>query len=208
MYKWFAYGPADATATPSSLASVKSRMVCLSGAGLPRLSWKRPLNRCSSSNSSNRQAVVPGRKKLQMRKLDGIQDLSRTAWIRHHKKMTLQMFGTFTSDRRQPDTEAGHGLANVGTEKEKRSPRKWLWATVIEDLKANVLTWDEATQLALDGDAVLPDERMHMDELRSKVSNPNSWRAQCWLVACRSSLDRWQHRWLVSPELCVLTCGV
>jgi len=40
-YKWFAYGPANATATPSSLASVKSRMVCLSGAGLPRLSWKK-----------------------------------------------------------------------------------------------------------------------------------------------------------------------
>jgi len=33
-----AYGPTDATATPSSLASVKSRMVYLSGAGLPRLS--------------------------------------------------------------------------------------------------------------------------------------------------------------------------
>jgi len=27
--------------TPSSLASVKSRMVYLSGAGLPRLSWKK-----------------------------------------------------------------------------------------------------------------------------------------------------------------------
>ena len=40
-YKWFAYGPADATATPSSLASVKSRMVYLSDAGLPRLSWKK-----------------------------------------------------------------------------------------------------------------------------------------------------------------------
>ena len=39
--KWFAYGPADATATPSSLASVKSRMVYLSGVGLPRLSWKK-----------------------------------------------------------------------------------------------------------------------------------------------------------------------
>jgi len=39
--KWFAYGPADATATPSSLASVKSRMVYLYGAGLPRLSWKK-----------------------------------------------------------------------------------------------------------------------------------------------------------------------
>ena len=39
--KWFAYGPADASATPSSLAPVKSRMVYLSGAGLPRLSWKK-----------------------------------------------------------------------------------------------------------------------------------------------------------------------
>jgi len=32
---------ADATATPSSLASLKSRMVYLSGAGLHWLSWKR-----------------------------------------------------------------------------------------------------------------------------------------------------------------------
>ena len=31
---------ADATATPSSLAAVKSRMVYLSGAGLPKFSWK------------------------------------------------------------------------------------------------------------------------------------------------------------------------
>jgi len=31
----------DATATPSSLALVKSRMVYLSGDGLPRLSWKK-----------------------------------------------------------------------------------------------------------------------------------------------------------------------
>jgi len=30
----------DATSTPSSLAALKSRMVYLSGAGLPRLSWK------------------------------------------------------------------------------------------------------------------------------------------------------------------------
>jgi len=39
----FAYGPADATATPSSLASLKSRMVYLSSAGfgLPRFSWKK-----------------------------------------------------------------------------------------------------------------------------------------------------------------------
>ena len=40
-----AYGPADATATPSSLASVKSRMVYLSDAGLPRLSWKKAVKR-------------------------------------------------------------------------------------------------------------------------------------------------------------------
>ena len=39
--KWFAYGPADATATPSSLALVKSIIVYPSGAGLPRLSWKK-----------------------------------------------------------------------------------------------------------------------------------------------------------------------
>ena len=39
--KWFAYGPTDATATLSSLAPVKSRMVYLSGASLPRFSWKR-----------------------------------------------------------------------------------------------------------------------------------------------------------------------
>jgi len=38
--RWFRFGPADATATPSSLAPVKSRMVYLSGAGLPRLFWK------------------------------------------------------------------------------------------------------------------------------------------------------------------------
>jgi len=40
-YKWFAYGPADAIATLFTLAPVKSRMVYLSGAGLPRLSWKK-----------------------------------------------------------------------------------------------------------------------------------------------------------------------
>jgi len=39
--KSFAYGSADATATPSSLAPIKSRMVYLFGAGLPRLSWKK-----------------------------------------------------------------------------------------------------------------------------------------------------------------------
>jgi len=39
--KWSAYGPADATTTPTTLASLKCRMVYLSGAGLPRLSLKR-----------------------------------------------------------------------------------------------------------------------------------------------------------------------
>jgi len=37
------YGPADATATQSSFASVKSRMVYLSGDGLPRSSWKKAI---------------------------------------------------------------------------------------------------------------------------------------------------------------------
>jgi len=37
----FAYGPTDVSATPSSLASFKSRMVYLTGAGLPWLSWQR-----------------------------------------------------------------------------------------------------------------------------------------------------------------------
>ena len=41
--KWFACGPADATATPSSLASLKSRLVSnvFSTTTLCRLSWKR-----------------------------------------------------------------------------------------------------------------------------------------------------------------------
>jgi len=38
---YFVYGPADTTTTPSSLAPVKSKMVYLSGPGLPRLSWKK-----------------------------------------------------------------------------------------------------------------------------------------------------------------------
>ena len=41
--RWFAYGPTDAIANPSSLASVKSRIVYLSGAGLPGLSWKKAI---------------------------------------------------------------------------------------------------------------------------------------------------------------------
>jgi len=43
--KWFAYGPTDVTANPSSLAPEKSRLVYLSGAGLPRLSWKKTTKR-------------------------------------------------------------------------------------------------------------------------------------------------------------------
>ena len=46
------YGPADATVTPSSLVSLKSRMAYLSDAGLPRLSMeKRPLNGCLTKGS-------------------------------------------------------------------------------------------------------------------------------------------------------------
>ena len=50
--KWFAYGPDDATVTPSSVAPVKSRMVYLSGASLPRWSSKRSLNGCSSCSNN------------------------------------------------------------------------------------------------------------------------------------------------------------
>jgi len=39
--KWFAYGPADATATWSSLALLKSRMIYLSGASLHMFPWKK-----------------------------------------------------------------------------------------------------------------------------------------------------------------------
>jgi len=39
--KRFAYSSPDAIVIPSSLASLKCRMVYLSDASLPRLSWKR-----------------------------------------------------------------------------------------------------------------------------------------------------------------------
>jgi len=42
-----AYGPADATATPSSLAPVKSRMVYLLVPAYPGCPGKRQLNGCS-----------------------------------------------------------------------------------------------------------------------------------------------------------------
>jgi len=42
------HGPADATATPSSLPAAKSRMVYLSVAGFyPGCPGKKPLNGCS-----------------------------------------------------------------------------------------------------------------------------------------------------------------
>ena len=43
--KWFACGPADATATPSSLAPVKSRMVYISVAGLLRCRGTKAVER-------------------------------------------------------------------------------------------------------------------------------------------------------------------
>jgi len=43
-----AYGPADTTDTPSSLAPVKSRMVYVSGAGLPRCAGKKAVKRMCS----------------------------------------------------------------------------------------------------------------------------------------------------------------
>jgi len=43
--KWFAHDPADATATPSSAASVNPERFCLSRASLPRLSLKKVVNR-------------------------------------------------------------------------------------------------------------------------------------------------------------------
>ena len=47
--KWFACGSADATATPSSLAPVKSRMVYLLMPAYPGCPGRRPLNGCCSS---------------------------------------------------------------------------------------------------------------------------------------------------------------
>jgi len=51
----FSHGPSDVKATTSSLAPVKSRMVYLSGAGLPRLSWKKAIkvNGCGSVSGSS-----------------------------------------------------------------------------------------------------------------------------------------------------------
>ena len=46
----FAYGPVDATAIPKP-HHLNPDWFYLSGTGWPRLSWKRPLNGCSSSSS-------------------------------------------------------------------------------------------------------------------------------------------------------------
>jgi len=46
-------GPADATATPSSLAPVKSRTVTFLALAYPGCPGKRPLIRCSGSSSSS-----------------------------------------------------------------------------------------------------------------------------------------------------------
>ena len=53
--RWSAYGPADATATQSSLAKVKSRMVLPFWYRLTQVAWKGPLNECLFSlwNCSN-----------------------------------------------------------------------------------------------------------------------------------------------------------
>jgi len=45
MCKWIAYSPADSTVTPSFLALLKSETIYLSGAGLPRPSWKKAIKR-------------------------------------------------------------------------------------------------------------------------------------------------------------------
>jgi len=51
--KRFAYGAADATATPSFLVSLKFRLVYSLWCQLPRLSWKRGCDSCLSVWSSS-----------------------------------------------------------------------------------------------------------------------------------------------------------
>jgi len=52
-----AYGPADATVTPSSLAPLKSRMFYLLMPAYPGCPGKRLLNGCGSSSIANMQHV-------------------------------------------------------------------------------------------------------------------------------------------------------
>jgi len=47
MQMLFAYGPADATATPSSLALLKSKLFTFLVLAYPGFPLKRPLNGCS-----------------------------------------------------------------------------------------------------------------------------------------------------------------
>ena len=54
----FTYGPADASVSQNLvnrhlLPRLNPDWIYLSGTGLPRLSWKRPLNRCSSSTHTH-----------------------------------------------------------------------------------------------------------------------------------------------------------
>ena len=46
----FAFGPVDVTANPSSLASLKSKMISLSGAGYSGCPGKEVINSSSSSH--------------------------------------------------------------------------------------------------------------------------------------------------------------
>jgi len=50
--KWFAYGQADATATPSSLATVKSEWFTFLVPAYPGCPGNRPLNGCSGGSNS------------------------------------------------------------------------------------------------------------------------------------------------------------
>jgi len=55
--EWFAFGPADVTATPSSLAPVKSEWFTFLVLAYPGCPGKKALNGCSSSSSSSRKQI-------------------------------------------------------------------------------------------------------------------------------------------------------
>ena len=52
------YGPGDATATPLSLAPVKSRMIYLLVLAYPGCPGKRPLNKCSSNKRKRKEVYL------------------------------------------------------------------------------------------------------------------------------------------------------
>ena len=59
--RWLAYGPANAnkaTATPSPLASLKSRMVYPSSTNLPRLFWKKAVLLCFLLKCSSQSRLI------------------------------------------------------------------------------------------------------------------------------------------------------